>query len=55
MYDQIVSSWRAKHIKNSGDLMSALEAWDVSQDLKPLIAFLKKQTVKTWSRLIGAS
>ncbi len=43
------------HEEDRREYMSALEAWDVSQDLKPLIAFLKEQTVKTWSRLIGAS
>ena len=26
----------------------ALEAWDLSQDLQPLIGFLQAETVKTW-------
>ena len=30
----------------------ALEAWDREQELEPLIAFLKEQTVKTWQKQI---
>ncbi len=30
----------------------ALEAWDREQELEPLIAFLKEQTVKTWKKQI---
>ena len=28
--------------------MSALEAWDLNQDLEPMKRFLEEQTVKTW-------
>ncbi len=31
---------------------SALEAWDIAQQLEPLIAFLKEQTAKTWAKQI---
>lgn len=31
----------------------ALEAWDLEQDLEPLLAFLREQTVKTWEKQIG--
>lgn len=30
----------------------ALEEWDLSQDLKPMLAFLREQTVKTWEKQI---
>ncbi len=31
---------------------TAQEAWDTVQQLEPLIAFLKEQTVKTWAKQI---
>lgn len=31
---------------------SALEAWDIGQELTPLVDFLKEQTVKTWEKQI---
>jgi len=31
---------------------TALEAWDIDQQLDPLIAFLKEQTAKTWKKQI---
>ena len=30
----------------------ALEAWDSSQTLEPMVAFLKEQTAKTWEKQI---
>ena len=26
------------------------EAWDIRQDLEPMLAFLQEQTVKTWEK-----
>ena len=37
------------HEEDRNDYMSALEAWDVSQELHLLKTFLMEQTVKTWS------
>ena len=37
------------HEEDRNDYMSALEAWDVSQELHLLKTFLREQTVKTWS------
>ncbi|MBR1391358.1 MAG: Fic family protein [Lachnospiraceae bacterium] len=36
------------HEEDRRSYFEALEAWDRSQDLVPLIAFLKEQTAKTW-------
>ena len=40
------------HEEDRKDYYSALEAWDERQDLTPMIAFLKEQTVKTWQKQI---
>ena len=41
------------HQEDRKEYFDALEAWDNEQELKPLIDFLKKQTVKTWSNKIS--
>lgn len=41
------------HEEDRRDYYTALEAWDVSQDLEPLRYFLRKQTEKTWANLIA--
>lgn len=38
------------HEKDRREYFKALEAWDNDQDLKPLIDFLRSQTVKTWKK-----
>lgn len=40
------------HEEDRRAYFEALEAWDSTQDLKPLILFLKEQTVKTWKKQI---
>lgn len=42
------------HEEDRKDYYSALEAFDERQDLDPLIAFMKDQTVKTWQKQIEA-
>lgn len=37
------------HEEDRKEYMEALEAWDEEQDLAPLEAFLKDQTIKTWA------
>lgn len=43
------------HQENRQEYFNALEAWDSVQDLKPLISFLKAQTVKTWQKKLSVS
>ena len=38
------------HEEDRREYFKALEAWDNDQDLKPLIDFLRSQTVKTWKK-----
>lgn len=38
------------HEEDRKEYYDALEAWDRDQELKPLIEFLRQQTVKTWSK-----
>ncbi len=40
------------HEEDRKDYYTALEAWDERQELGPMIAFLKEQTVKTWQKQI---
>ena len=40
------------HEEDRRKYFEALEMWDKSQELKPLINFLKEQTVKTWEKQI---
>lgn len=40
------------HEEDRPDYYNALEAWDTGQELKPLIAFLRAQTEKTWEKLL---
>lgn len=40
------------HEEDRKGYYDALEAWDTLQELDPLIAFLKGQTVKTWEKQI---
>ena len=40
------------HEEDRRDYFEALEAWDTSQDLAPLVDFLKEQTAKTWQKQI---
>ena len=40
------------HEEDRKDYYSALESWDTNQDLNPMFEFLKKQTIKTWSKQI---
>lgn len=40
------------HEEDRLDYYNALEAWDTGQELKPLIAFLRAQTEKTWEKLL---
>lgn len=37
------------HEEDRKDYYSALESFDTQQELAPLVDYLKKQTVKTWS------
>lgn len=43
------------HQEDRKDYYAALEAWDESQDLKPMEAFLREQTIKTWEKQIERS
>ena len=43
------------HEEDRRGYFEALEAWDREQELDPLIAFLKEQTVKTWKKQIERS
>lgn len=40
------------HEEDRRAYFDALEAWDSTQDLEPLISFLKEQTAKTWQKQI---
>lgn len=40
------------HEEDRNDYYSALDDWDVNQNLAPLITFLKEQTSKTWEKQI---
>ena len=40
------------HEEDRREYFDSLEAWDSTQDLKPLTEFLKEQTVKTWRKQI---
>ena len=41
------------HEEDRRAYFAALEAWDTQQDLEPMVAFLKDQTVKTWEKQIA--
>ena len=41
------------HEEDRKEYYAALEAWDTAQQLEPLIAFLKEQTVKTWAKQLA--
>ena len=38
------------HEEDRNEYYSALEAWDETQDLNPLVDYLKRQCVKTWEK-----
>lgn len=38
------------HEEDRREYYGALEAWDIRQDLEPLLVFLREQTVKTWEK-----
>lgn len=40
------------HEEDRRTYFDALEAWDSTQDLEPMIVFLKEQTAKTWQKQI---
>ena len=40
------------HEEDRRSYFDALEAWDTVQNLLPMIAFLKEQTIKTWQKRI---
>ena len=40
------------HAEDRRAYYAALEAWDESQELDPLAAFLREQTGKTWAKQI---
>ena len=40
------------HEEDRREYFDALEAWDTSQALEPMIDFLKAQTIKTWQKQI---
>lgn len=40
------------HEEDRKEYYACLEAWDDRQELKPLIAFLRAQTIKTWERQV---
>lgn len=42
------------HQEDRKEYFSALEAWDMEQNLVPLKTFLLEQTVKTWAKRIAA-
>lgn len=41
------------HEEDRKSYYDALEAWDTSQELEPMCAFLKEQTAKTWEKQIA--
>lgn len=41
------------HQEDRKGYYEALEAWDVGQDLEPLLIFLRGQTVKTWEKQVA--
>lgn len=41
------------HQEDRRGYYEALEAWDVGQDLEPLLIFLRGQTVKTWEKQVA--
>lgn len=41
------------HEEDRLDYYNALESWDTSQELAPLITFLQAQTEKTWERILA--
>lgn len=41
------------HEENREGYYRALEAWDVRQELEPLLIFLREQTVKTWKKQVA--
>ena len=43
------------HQEDRKEYYAALEAWDERQELQPMEAFLRDQTVKTWARQIERS
>ena len=43
------------HQEDRKDYYTALEAWDERQELQPMEAFLRDQTVKTWAKQIERS
>lgn len=40
------------HEEDRKGYYNALEAWDARQELEPLCAFLREQTVRTWEKLL---
>ena len=40
------------HVEDRKEYMGALEAWDREQNLDPLVAFLREQTIKTWEPIM---
>ena len=40
------------HQEDRREYFASLEAWDTGQDLKPMLSFLRDQTVKTWEKQI---
>ena len=40
------------HQEDRREYFTSLEAWDTGQDLKPMLSFLRDQTVKTWEKQI---
>ena len=38
------------HEEDRKQYYEGLEAWDIRQDLEPMLAFLQEQTVKTWEK-----
>lgn len=41
------------HEEDREGYYGALEAWDVRQELEPLLTFLREQTVKTWKKQVA--
>ena len=41
------------HEEDRKTYYDALEAWDISQDLTPMLLFLRAQTAKTWAKQIA--
>ena len=40
------------HEEDRKEYYTCLEAWDDRQELKPLIAFLRAQAIKTWDKQV---